>query len=66
MTLVGTLNLCLEYPDTMQKKLAQSDTVALRKCPKHAQKLLFYKSSKMRSYFGKFLAFSQRHIVRFS
>ena len=48
MTLVGTLNLCLEYPDTMQKKLAQSDTVALRKCPKHAQKLLFYKSSKMR------------------
>jgi hypothetical protein len=31
---VGSLNLCLKTPDSIQKESAQSDHPALGKCPK--------------------------------
>ena len=34
---VGTLNLCLKVPDTMEKELAKSDHPVLRKSPKSDQ-----------------------------
>ena len=40
-SLVGTLNLCLEMPETMQKESAQSDHPTERKHPKHAEILAF-------------------------
>ena len=43
--LVGTLNLCLEQPDTMQKKSVKTDHTVQRKRPKHARKWLFYAMS---------------------
>ena len=34
---VGTLNLCQEMPESMEKESAQSDHRAGRKCSKHAE-----------------------------
>ena len=38
---VGTLNLCLGTPGTMQKESTQSDHLARRKRPKRGRILLF-------------------------
>ena len=39
---VGSLNLCLKMPDSMQKESAQSDHPIQRKRPKHAEILGYF------------------------
>ena len=43
---VGTLNLCLETPGTMQKKLGQSDHPVARKRPKHSKFWGYFETTK--------------------
>ena len=51
---VGTLNLCLETPDTMQKTKSWSDHHVMRKCPKTAEII--------QSFFTKFLTVLERFL----
>ena len=44
---VGTLNLCQEMPEPMQKESAQSDHHTQRKCPKCGQILVIWANSKI-------------------
>ena len=46
MPLVGTLNLCLEKPNSMKKVWAQSDQCEPRKSPKTIENLLFWQFPK--------------------
>ena len=43
---VGTLNLCLETPGTMQKESAQSDHPVQRKLPKCSEILGYFETTK--------------------
>ena len=56
---VGTLNLCLGMPGTMQKESAQSDQPARRKRPKCDQILPFRVNVKMSQYICKLWKFSR-------
>ena len=51
---VGTLNLCQEMPEPMQKESAQSDHPTRRKRPKCGRILLIWANSKIAQYFGTF------------
>ena len=55
---MGSLNLCLREPESMQKESVQSDHTARRKRPKCAQKLRYFDVGpklKIGPYFGRFL-----------
>ena len=43
---MGTLNLCLETPGTIQKKLGQSDHPIERKRPKHSKFWGYFETTK--------------------
>ena len=64
--LVGTLNLCLEMPDSMKKVWAQSDQCEPRKSPKTIENLLFWLVIRNYQYFGTFWTFSPPRMIRLS
>ena len=51
---MGTLNLCLETPELMQKESAQSDHPAWRKLPKCDPILLIWVNNKIFQYLDTF------------
>ena len=63
---VGSLNLCLWKPDSMQKKSAQSDHPTWRKQTKCGPNLLFWAIVKISQYFCTFWTFSLGRVIGLS
>ena len=53
--LVGTLNLCLKYPEKIQKTRDESDHSGLRKLQKNCQKIAKLEFGRILPVFGRFL-----------
>ena len=63
---VGSLNLCLKTPDSMQKELAQSNHPAQRKRPKRAELLGYFAGGPKLQNPTTFGAFSQGRVIGLS